>query len=227
MLYSKTHCLKDLKLRNSDISHVKYLFNQRKITLYDASDITNIIARKFESLEKHKIFLSDQHNKLILKNSQYEQLKQNRRGELIDALSKYKLEFKNYGDCYNYVHYGKPTIAEILRTELHLMNNINKRRAELFAIFNSKNIIYNESLHYIKQYLYQPDNMSLDEIVNRAETDMFFIKHTNYLQLLEHYNEEDAKEIALAEFASHNKTVDIDDRLKKISNKLVINFDNF
>ena len=41
---------------------------------------------------------------------------------------KNKLEFKNHGDCYSYIHYNKPDINVVLNNELKAASDISKKQ---------------------------------------------------------------------------------------------------
>jgi hypothetical protein len=37
-----------------------------------------------------------------------------------------KLDFKNYGDCYSYIHYNVPDLETVLKNELTKLKEISK-----------------------------------------------------------------------------------------------------
>lgn len=242
ILYSKTYCLKNLKLKAIDLNDIKSLFRKKNM-LFDSNDINALIINKFDSLEKHKSYILNRYNVSLTKVNKMEQIKSERKKQLYDVLSEHKIEYKPYGNCYSYVNCGKPTLTTIIKEELNKMFRINEKRQRLLDIFNEKNIIYNENMKYIKNYLYNDislivDNKSIDEIVNLAQTDDFFIKNTNYLKLLETHDEEDAKEMALIEYSktinlnhqnhqNHKNYENYENHHVIKQNKIVINFDNF
>lgn len=195
-LYSKTFCLKQLLLSKSDIAPLKYLHNKNtKIKYYLDEDIENIVKTKFDKIEKNKI-------KKMEKAKQLEFMKHERLKVLVQRLSEYKLEYKPYGDCYLYVAYGYPDIETVVRNEINKSIELSRRKKILYKELQKFNLSYSDTQNSIcYEFINGITDKSINEVVNDAKIENFFINFTDYLDLRKVYDDDDvAKEKALANY---------------------------
>ncbi len=217
--YSYTECIKDLLFKQNELNNLKYLyFNNvnNKTRLYMQTDVKILTVNNNQILDdriKVKKYREDMINKT----------KTIRREELKHAFSQHKLEIYNYGDCYSYINYGNPDLSIIVNNELKKVELVNERRNILIAEFKKRHVDYNEKYDYVKKYIYDINNKSieLDEIIKMAELDNFFIKETNYVSLSKIHDKEKARELALKTYLETKPKKKI---IKNI-NKIIIDFE--
>ncbi len=115
---SKKNCNK-LFLLNDELKNVKtiYLLNSsNKFYLYD--DIKPIVIGKYGSFDNLKKLLKERKINKKNKKCKLEIEKKIRENKLKELFALNKLDFKNYGDCYSYIHYNKPDLITVLNNEL-------------------------------------------------------------------------------------------------------------
>lgn len=202
---SKSKCKKTFLLNDSDLKNTKYIFLSNQYQFYIYDDIIKIIDQKYGSLDNlEKIIHSNKHksNQIIKKK----ELKKNEREhKLKELFQSNKLEYKNYGDCYSYVHYGKPDIEIVLENELNRIKTINNRRIQLTNELRKIDIPLDESLESCYEYIYNLNTKDLSEIVRCIEIEHFLKYKTNYDELKKSYSSNQAKELALRKYTKDKK----------------------
>jgi hypothetical protein len=217
IFFSKKECY-NLIINNDELKSIRYLYLEHiknKIYLFDNEDIKKIIRqKKINDEDKKKI------NKSFNKIKK-EKLIDKRKIELYNALTENKLVFKEIGNCYSYIHHGKPSITDVINSELYKTNIKCKRRHILNQHLSKKNIPMYEDSKYSYEYINNIGYRSIEETVRMLETEHFLKSKTNYLKLLETYNDVDATEIALQSYyTNNNKNLpqSIEDNIKIIFN---------
>lgn len=214
-LYSKNFCLKQLLLSDNDLSPLKYLYNNnnnKKAKYYLDDDIENIIKIKFDSINK-------KNEKKIFRAKQKEKLQSSRKQNLIQCLTEHKLDYKPFGECFTYVKYGYPDIETVIKNEINKSIELSRRKKILYKELQKFNLPYCEKNSVCYDFINNISDKSLNDIINDAKIENFFINYTNYSELQKIYPDDIAKEKALANYIS--KT-DKSNR-HEIANKLINN----
>src|SRR5439155_1854984 len=143
---SKSKCKKLFLLNNSDFKKLKiiYLNNTQHFFLYD--DIKEIVLNKYGSFINLQNIINEKLIEKKLKIQKNNNLIADREQKLKESFQLNKLEFKNYGDCYSYIHYGEPTLEIVMENELKKINEKNSRRIILANELKKININLDESL---------------------------------------------------------------------------------
>lgn len=101
-----------------------------------------------------------------------------RKNEIQSLFSNNKLEFKNHGDCFLYINYGKPPIENILNDELEKIQTKNSRRMKLAKKLSDYDIEFEENNKLCYEYINNIGCNGINEIVRLMEIENFF-KKTN------------------------------------------------
>jgi len=163
---SKQNCNKLFLLNNDDIINLKtiYLFgNNSKFYLYD--DIKQIIITKYGSFDDLKKKLKEKKELKKKKLKKIENDKLERETKLKELFISHKLEFKNHGDCYSYIHYGTPELNIVLNNELNKLKEQSNRQIILANRLHDINIPYDERLKSCYEYINNLNTKPLDDIV--------------------------------------------------------------
>lgn len=197
-LYSKTFCLKQLLLSINDISRLKYLYNgNNKTKYYLDDDIEGIIKILFNKLEKNR-------GKKIARKQHLESLQCSRKDQLTRALSEYKLDIKNFGDCFTYIKYGYPDIDIVVKNEISKSIELARRKKILFKELQKFGLPYNETKNSIcYEFINGITDKSLVDTINDAKIEQFFINYTDYPKFESLYSVEIAREKALANYINN------------------------
>lgn len=196
-LYSKTFCLEQLLLPINDLSSLKYLYCKSSRTKYYLDDdIENIVKIKFNEIEKNK-------ERKMARIKHLESLQCLRKEKLEQSLAEYKLDVKPFGDCFTYIKYGYPKIEIVIKNEINKSIELSKRKRTLFKELQKFGLPYNETKNSIcYDFVNGISNKTLNDIINDAKIENFFINHTDYLELVKVYPDDIAKEKALANYIS-------------------------
>ncbi len=91
----------------------------------------------------------------IKKETQIEQ----RKNELMDKFRLNKLEYKDRGLCYTYVHYGKPELSVIIKNEKQKQENLLILQIYISKKLKEKNINFKDKIHIFNKYI---KNINID-----------------------------------------------------------------
>ena len=111
-----------------------------------------------------------------------------------------KLEFKNFGDVYAYINYGKPDLETVVNNEIIKITNKHNRRIILANELKKLNILLDESLKSCYEYINEISTKPLDDVVRCIEIEYFLKHNTNYDKLLEKYDIKKARELAIRKY---------------------------
>lgn len=182
--YTKKYCLKILEIL--ELQNIKQIYNKN---LFMESDIKPLIQKKNKENKQNK-----------------------RRNELKQAFFDYKLDYNEFGLAYLYIYNGQNDIKTVLESELSKAENRSKRRMYLIKLFKENNLIYNDKMRSCYEYINDISVRGDREIIKMAEIENFLMESTTYLKLLDKYDYEDARDIALQEYMtkinSNNKYLD-------------------
>lgn len=198
---SKSKCKKLFLLNDIDVKNLKIVFlnnNRQHFFLYD--DIKDIIIKKYGSFNNLQKIINQKSIDKQLKIQKNNNIKANREKLLKDCFLLNKIEFKNYGDCYSYINYGKPDLEIVLQNELNKINEKNSRRIKLANELKNLNINLDESLTSCYEYINKIGNKPLKEILRNIEIEHFLKYKTDYDELCKIYNHSKAKDLAIRKY---------------------------
>lgn len=225
-VFSKTSCKKLFLLDENDLKNLKliYLNDKNKKKFYVYCDVEKVVVNKYGSLDKLKIILEKRSKKQEDKNQRKLDQMKKRKEELMKVLMENKLEFKNYGDCYSYICWGKPSINEIVNNEIEKLKIINNRRIRLGKELSKKKLKLDENNKICYNYIYNLSSKPIEDVVRSVEIDTFLKEETRYNEFIKTTNDtEKAKFMALKDYTRQkDKKEDIPDSLK---NTIIIKFD--
>jgi len=121
----------------------------------------------------------------------------NREQEIKEVFKLNKLEFKNYGEVYSYINYGKPDIETIIKNELTKLADKNKRRLELSNELNKLNIPFDETFKACYEYINNIGTKDFIDIIRSIEIEYFLKTKTNYIELRKKYDRKTAQDMAM------------------------------
>jgi len=121
----------------------------------------------------------------------------NREQEIKEVFKLNKLEFKNYGEVYSYINYGKPDIETIIKNELTKLADKNKRRLELSNELNKLNIPFDETFKACYEYINNIGTKDFTDIIRSIEIEHFLTTKTNYIELRKKYDRKTAQDMAM------------------------------
>lgn len=197
-LYSKTFCLKQLLLSNNDLIPLKYLYCENSNAKYYLDDdIECIIKKKFKTIEENK-------KKKIARTEHIAYMQLMRKKILEQRLAEYKLDVKSFGDCFTYIKYGYPEIETVIKNEINRSIELSRRKKILYEKLQKFNLPYNETTDSnCYNFINGISDKSLNDTINDAKIEYFFINCTDYPELSKVYMDDDiAKEKALANYLS-------------------------
>ena len=138
-MFTRTYCINNLLLNKSDLNSIKcfYKSNQK---LYLKDDIQILIMLKYGN-----DYVNYKEKKLLHKYKRISNInlqRDERKEKLMEKLAEYKLEYKNYGDCYSYVQFGFPDVDIVIINELEKYRNIfSKQQSEPEIYFLDENTL--------------------------------------------------------------------------------------
>lgn len=226
-LYSKSDCT-NLLLNHNDLQTLRQIYISNANTtqkLYDSNDIHKLINTKYGNMNHLTNIIKNKNLKVSLKKEKNHLIKEARKKELVSAFYDNKLDFYDYGDCYSYINYGKPSVDTIIKNELLKVHKKNDRRLYILNLIKNHNkkakdnLVYNEEYTAIYEYINGRNNYSSSEIIRSIEVELFLRNNTDYLQLRDGNNEDEAIEKALSKYIVDNKEEKI------IMNKFIVEFE--
>lgn len=171
---SMSKCRKLFLLNNDDLKGLKYLYfdnpnNNTKFFVYN--EIEKIIINKYSNFQTLYKFLKAKQKK----KEERLQIRQNkinkRKKELISVLHNNKLEFKYRGDAYSYIHYGEPSLQEVVTGELNKIEEKNERRVKLARKLSKLGIVFDEKSTHCYNYINNIGSKNLYETIRAIELD--------------------------------------------------------
>lgn len=144
-----------------------------------------------------------------------------RENEIKEAFEKNKLTFKNHGDCYSFINYGKPTLQEIIKIE----QDKEDMKLEMHILLSKKlkdlNISMKDNIdiceNFMKNGNFNLDN--IDSIIKEIEIKNLLKNDKNYDSLINSYDKE------IVQTMIFNKCMKKQNSKKNTYNKTLICFD--
>lgn len=217
---SKTSCKKDFLLNDNDLKNIKMVYNNN-YNYYLYTDIEKIIINKYGSILNLKKKIDQRNIVRNAKKNKSENLKTMRENKLKAELKRYKIEFKNHGNFYSYIHYGTPSLETIITDELKKSKEKMERRFILSNELEKLNIPLDETLKSCYEYINNLTNKSLPVIIRNIEVEHFLKYETDYDVLCSYYSEEMAQDIALKRYVNKQQ---LPLNIKTKYNKLSLDF---
>ena len=204
---SKTKSKQIFHLTDSDIQNIRliYLENNTIYQFYKYEDIKNAVIAKYGTLQNFQVINLKKSESREVKIKKMEDNKLLREKIIKDTFRDNKLEFKNYGDTYTYIHYGKPSIEIVLQNELNKLNQKTNRRKTLAMELHKIDIPLNESLKSCYEYINALNTKPIEDVIRHIEIEHFLKHNTNYDNLCQKYNSKQAKEIAIQKYTETQK----------------------
>lgn len=163
---SKNNAKKLLLLNESDLKNTKCVYNNKNVQCYIYEVLEQIMVAKYGGYSQLMQIFDKKKNEKIKRNKKKEEVKNKREKELRMIFLDNKLEFKNYGYCYSYIHYGKPSLEEVLEKEIESINDQNDRRIKLAKELSNYGLLLDETNKYCYEYIYGIRKCFVIDVVN-------------------------------------------------------------
>lgn len=200
-IYSKITCLDVFGLNLKELDNIKKYHDINKNIYYNRKDIIKLISTQ---------------NNISTRKSNIELKEKKRKLDLINKMKMYKLDNTNNSICRTHIKFGFPTLDETINLLIETQNEENKKMYILLDALEKNDLNYNPKLPCYLNYI--QNKCSLKKTLQIAETELFLANNTEYISLLEKYDNESAKEIALFNYYK-NKKSKIKDNYDMINNK--------
>jgi len=217
-IYSKTKCKKEFLLNDNDLKNIKMVHFNNNYNYYLYVDIEKIIVNKYGSFQNLNLLIKNNKVKQETKKIKSQNIQQLREKKIKEALKYNKLEFKNRGNFYSYIHYGTPTLEIIIADELKKNKEKMERRIQLSNELNKLNIPLDETLKTCYEYINNLTNKKLPVVIRNIEVEHFLKHETEYDDLCKTYSVETAQEIALKKYVDKQELpLNIETKCDKLS----------
>lgn len=201
-IISRSNCKKAFMIDDNDLKNLKYIYTENNnYRHYKSDEIELLIIRKYGSLNNLNKILLDKKDINNKKDEKKNNIKENREKEIREIFKLNKIEFKNYGECYSYINYGKPPIESIIENELKKINEKNEKRMKLSRELSKLNISFDETLKPCYEYINNIGTREFSDVIRATEVEHFLKTHTQYEELCKKFDRETAKEIAMRNYA--------------------------
>lgn len=204
-IYSKTKCKKEFMLNDNDLNNIKMVHFNNNYNYYLYPDIEKIILNKYGSISNFNLLIKNNKVKRETKKIKLQNIQNMREKKLKEALKRNKLEFKNHGNFYSYIHYGTPTLETIITEELKKNKDKMKRRIILSNELSKLNIPLDETLKTCYEYINNLTNKNLPVVIRNIEVEHFLKHETDYDILCSTYSPKIAQEIALKKYINQQE----------------------
>jgi hypothetical protein len=182
-------CIDIFGLNYKHLENLKTYHDHNNNIYYGRKDIIGIISSQ---------------NNISIKKSNIELKEKKRRLNLIDKMRMYKLDQMDNSVCRTHIKFGYPTIEKTINLLLENQDDENKRIYKLLDALENNNLIYNPKLPCYLNYI--KNKCSIKDTIKIAEIELFLAENTEYIILLEKYDNESAKEIALFNYYKENNS---------------------
>jgi len=164
-----------------------------------------------------KYFYSEDNDILYIESSIKKTLeKKIRRDKIIKELNDNKLEFKNNGDIYSFIHYNNPPL-DLLLSNLKKKRKVKlNKKIKLHLELKKKGIPLDMSISQCYDYVNNIGCLSLEETVKEIEVEYFLKKIPGYKKLLKKHKKNYAIKLALKNFKPNNNNKKIIDKINKV-----------
>jgi len=172
---SRSKCKKIFLLSDNDINGLKKIFINSNQQFFLYNDVKKVVLNKYGTMKNLENILLDKKRNKDIKITKQNNSKLDRENKLREALIINKLEYKNYGDCYSYIHYGKPSLETVIFNELKKNQEKSNRRTILAMELNKLGLTLDESIPLHYEFINNLNDKSLWEVINcvKKENGMF------------------------------------------------------
>ncbi|QKF93621.1 XPA domain-containing protein [Fadolivirus algeromassiliense] len=216
---SKSKCKKIFLFNDLDLKNLKkiYIDTNSAHQFYLFSDVEQLIINKYESIDVLDKLIKQRHQEKQKRNNKIINQKIEREKKLKELFIVNKLEYKNYGDCYSYIHYGEPSLEQVLENELNKLKIKNQRRILLANELYKLHIPLDENLKSCYEFINNLSSKELHDVVRCIEVEYFLKNNTNYMELSKIHGHAIAQEMAIREYAQNQKLPkNIDNKYNRI-----------
>lgn len=215
---SKTKCKKEFLLNDNDLKNIKMVHLNNNYNYYLYVDIEKIILNKYGSFNNLKLQIKNNKVKQLSKQTKSQNIKQTREKKLKEELRRNKLEFKNHGNLYSYIHYGTPTLETIINEELKKNKDKMERRILLSNELNKLDIQLDETLPTCYEYINNLTTKKISTVIRNIEIEHFLKHETEYNNLCQTYSHDIAQNIAFKKYVDKQKLpLNIETKYDKLS----------
>lgn len=205
IIYSKTKCKKEFMLNDNDLKNIKMVHFNNNYNYYLYADIEKIILNKYGNISNLQLKIKNSKIKQEQKNTKIQDIKNIREQKLKEELKRNKLEFKNHGNFYSFIHYGIPELKTLINNELQKNKEKMERRTILSNELSKLDIPLDETLKTCYEYINNLTNKKLAVIIRNIEVEHFLKHETEYDVLCSTNSPEIAQEIALRKYVNKQK----------------------
>lgn len=221
---SKSRAKKIFLLSDNEFNNIRRIFietnNNQQFYLF--SDINTLVISKYGSFDNLQKIINIKKEEKQKRDDKIINIKLEREKKIKEAFMFNKLEYKNYGDCYSYIHYGEPSLENVINNELSKLNIKNKRRMLLANELSKLKIPLDENLKSCYEFINGLSSKELFDVVRCIEVEHFLAHNTKYSELCKIHGHKLAQEIAIRQYAE-NKT--LPKNINKSYNKIKLEFE--
>lgn len=203
-IMSRTQAKRTFFLCDDEIKDLKYIHvhDHRRFFVYD--DILQVVIQKYGSFDEYKMVANERKNRVERIRRDKGKKKDEREQQLFQELKNNKLEYKTYGDCYSFIHYGKPDIKTVINNELDKVKTANQKRIDLASELEKRGVRLDVTSQSYYDYINNISSSTLDEVVRDIEIEIFLKSKTNYNDLIKIHPPSEAQAIALLQYGQKN-----------------------
>jgi len=181
---SKTNAKTMFLLKDGDLAGLKNIYLEgSNHVFYKYDDVEKLIVNKYGSTDNLKDIIAKRKEEYEARNVKKNKLKEERKQILKEAFLFNKLEFKNHGDCYSFVNYGKPSLDVVVNNEIMRVMERENRIKSLDAKLREKGLIYDETIGACYEYINCIGDRTLDETVKVIYIEANSLRSTNRFAL--------------------------------------------
>ncbi len=172
-------------------------------------------------ISSKQLFVDKKEWKTYFKLNNLSKQKTERKQQLIEKMSSYKLSYSKYEKnqiCESYVNSGNPDLDTVIQRLYLKQSEEDDRLCILLEKLKSLNLEYNCIVPSYKKFITKGGD--INAIIDFAEIEKDLIANTNYLSIYETTDSDTAKEIVIGKVEKKTKTLE-----KYIAKKNTIKFD--
>lgn len=218
-------------------SNSKMHINKLSVVIYYICDLCISDTNNYIDLSKiilspddfKNVSLFINNKNLYISKSDYDNIRDNnlnniqkkRKKDLLSKIKLFKLQYIQNSICDGYIKYGFPNLDDVLEYLIKKQSEENNRLYELIHKLEQKNIEYDKDVPAFKKYIKCGGNIK--EAIKNGELELLLVKNTNYLKLLEKYDDITAKDLSLAKYINKGGNKDV--ALKYANHRTTLYFD--
>lgn len=186
--YSMYFIKSNFILEDKYLKELKFLFNN------------NILKKilNFESCENDKLYLESdilnlikKQHKIREKNKEKEFEITSRRNQIKNTFDTLQLNYSETNDIFNFIHYGKPELSEIITKHINNYDKFNELRYQFMIELDKKKLKFHNNMLAFKKYL-NNQNSDIDELLDLAEIESKLLEKSKYLDYLNNLDNDES-----------------------------------